>query len=176
MSAAVQQATDADQESYEYPFHKTRGMTPNDPKLSDCGARRAGCGDMAGAGWAKAAGWWAAASVTRGAVRCSAWLGVAGLGRSRRATTGQKRRLGEAGETTEAGKLGLADTVGRSPRQTAGLGEDVKPTLTKSCVSEQGFMLGTLPDAAPASKAPETQAARVTGAAPAGFGGGKQAP
>ena len=50
-------------------------MTPNDPKLSDCGARRAGCGDMAGAGWAKAAGWSAAASVTRGAVRCSAWFG-----------------------------------------------------------------------------------------------------
>ena len=50
---------------------------PNDPKLSDCGARRAGCGKAAGAGWAQAAGWWAAASVTRGAVRCSAWLGVA---------------------------------------------------------------------------------------------------
>ncbi len=48
--------------------------SPNDPKLSDCGARRAGCGKAAGAGWAKAAGWRAAASVTRGAVRCSAWL------------------------------------------------------------------------------------------------------
>ena len=46
----------------------------NDPKLSDCGARRAGCGKVVGAGWAKAAGWSAAASVTRGAVRCSAWL------------------------------------------------------------------------------------------------------
>ena len=53
--------------------------TPNDPKLSDGGARRAGCGDVAGAGWAKVAGRWAAASVTRGAVRCSAWLGVAGF-------------------------------------------------------------------------------------------------
>ncbi len=51
-------------------------QTPNDPKLSDCGARRAGCGDVAGAGWAKAAGRCAAASVTRGAVRCSALLGV----------------------------------------------------------------------------------------------------
>ena len=50
--------------------------TPNDPKLSDCGGRRAGCGKAAGAGWAKAAGWCVAASVTRGAVRCSAWLGV----------------------------------------------------------------------------------------------------
>ena len=56
-----------------------RLSTPNDPKLSDCGARRAGCGKAAGAGWAQAAGWSAAASVTRGAVRCSAWLGVAGL-------------------------------------------------------------------------------------------------
>ena len=54
--------------------------TPNDPKLSDCGARRAGCGKAAGAGWAKVAGWCAAASVTRGAVRCSAWLGVAAVG------------------------------------------------------------------------------------------------
>ena len=53
--------------------------TPNDPKLSDCGARRAGCGKAAGAGWAQAAGRCAAASVTRGAVRCSAWLGLAAL-------------------------------------------------------------------------------------------------
>ena len=50
-------------------------LTANDPKLSDCGARRAGCGKAGGAGWAKAAGWSAAASVTRGAVRCIAWLG-----------------------------------------------------------------------------------------------------
>ena len=49
--------------------------TPNDPTLSDCGARRAGCGKVAGAGWAQAAGRSAAASVTRGAVRCSAWFG-----------------------------------------------------------------------------------------------------
>ena len=50
--------------------------SPNDPTLSDGGARRAGCGKAAGAGWAQAAGWCAAASVTRGAVRCSAWLGA----------------------------------------------------------------------------------------------------
>jgi len=37
---------------------------PNDPKLSDCRARRAGCG--------KVAGWSVAASVTHGAVRSSA--------------------------------------------------------------------------------------------------------
>ena len=45
--------------------------TPNDPKLSDCGARRAGCvvGERR---------WPEAASVTRGAVRCSAWLGDSG--------------------------------------------------------------------------------------------------
>ena len=42
--------------------------TPNDPKLSDGGGWRAGC--MAGG---KAAA--EAASVTAGAVRCSAWLG-----------------------------------------------------------------------------------------------------
>jgi len=42
--------------------------TPNDPKLSDCGGRRGSC--MAGG---KAAV--EAATVTPGAVRCSAWLG-----------------------------------------------------------------------------------------------------
>src|SRR5687767_12486354 len=51
-------------------------MSPNDLKLSDCGARRAGCGKVAGGERSEAAG---AASVTRGAVRCSAWLGVMGL-------------------------------------------------------------------------------------------------
>ena len=56
--------------------HGSDARTPNDPKLSDCGARRAGCGKVAGVGWAQAAGWCAAASVTRGAVRCSAWLGA----------------------------------------------------------------------------------------------------
>ena len=45
-------------------------MSPNDPKLSDGGGWRAGC--MVGG---KAAA--EAASVTAGAVRCSAWLGVA---------------------------------------------------------------------------------------------------
>ena len=60
-------------------FEMGRGKSPNDPKLSDCGARRAGCGKAAGAGWAQAAGRFAAASVTRGAVRCSAWLGASFL-------------------------------------------------------------------------------------------------
>ncbi len=43
-------------------------MTPNDPKLSDRGARRGTC--MAGGKAAVEAG-----AVTCGAVRCSAWLG-----------------------------------------------------------------------------------------------------
>ena len=51
-------------------FHETRSESPNDPKLSDGGGWRAGC--MVGG---KAAA--EAASVTAGAVRCSAWLGVA---------------------------------------------------------------------------------------------------
>jgi hypothetical protein len=50
-------------------LHRTRAEAPNAPKLSDCGARRAGC--MVGE-----RRWPEAASVTRGAVRCSAWLGV----------------------------------------------------------------------------------------------------
>ena len=48
--------------------HRMREETPNDPKLRDSGARRAGCrGRSAGA-----------ASVTCVAVLCSAWLGVFG--------------------------------------------------------------------------------------------------
>ena len=49
-----------------------RVAAPNDPKLSDGGGWRAGC--MVGG---KAAA--EAASVTAGAVRCSAWLGVSGF-------------------------------------------------------------------------------------------------
>ena len=45
-------------------------MSPNDPKLSDGGGWRDGCAGEGGG----------AASVTAGAVRCSAWLAVAGLG------------------------------------------------------------------------------------------------
>ena len=60
-------------------FHGRRSESPNDPELSDCGGRRAGCGKATGAGWAKAAGWSVAASVTPGPVRCSAWLGVSGF-------------------------------------------------------------------------------------------------
>ena len=45
-------------------------MTPNDPKLSDGGGWCAGC--MVGERRRQEA-----ASVTAGAVRCSAWLGVA---------------------------------------------------------------------------------------------------
>ena len=48
-------------------------VPPNDPKLSDCGGRRSPCGKAAGA---KVVGAWA---VTPGAVRCSAWLGVAAI-------------------------------------------------------------------------------------------------
>jgi len=48
--------------------------TPNDPKLSDCGGRRSLCGKVAGGERSEAAG---AQAVTPGAVRCSAWLGVA---------------------------------------------------------------------------------------------------
>ena len=45
-----------------------RGVTPNDPKLSDRGVRRGTC--MVGGKAAVEAG-----AVTHGAVRCSAWLG-----------------------------------------------------------------------------------------------------
>ena len=57
-------------------FGARAAKAPNDPKLSDCGGWRAGC--MVGG---KAAA--EAASVTAGAVRCSAWLGVAAVGKDR---------------------------------------------------------------------------------------------
>ena len=50
-------------------IHRTRAESPNDLKLSDCPARRDGCAGEGGG----------AAGVTRGAVRSSAWLGVAGF-------------------------------------------------------------------------------------------------
>ena len=58
------------EQSWNSVIHSTGEQTPNDPKLSDGGGWRAGC--MVGG---KAAV--EAASVTAGAVRCSAWLGVA---------------------------------------------------------------------------------------------------
>ena len=48
-------------------------MTPNDPKLSDRGARRGTCA-AGGEGGGQEAG-----AVTCGTVRCSAWLGVIGF-------------------------------------------------------------------------------------------------
>ena len=45
---------------------------PNDPKLSDCGARHGTCAGEGGGGRR----WWEACAVKRGAVRCSAWLGA----------------------------------------------------------------------------------------------------
>ena len=50
--------------------HTESAETPNDLKLSDCPARRDGCAGEGGG----------AAGVTRGAVRSSAWLGVAVVG------------------------------------------------------------------------------------------------
>ena len=46
-------------------FYGRRAQSPNDPKLSDGGGWRDGCAGEGGG----------AASVTAGAVRCSAWLG-----------------------------------------------------------------------------------------------------
>ena len=66
-------------------FHfRRREEGPNDPKLSDCGARRAGCGvsdreddrERERVSRRRRVERGKAASVTRGAVRCSAWFGV----------------------------------------------------------------------------------------------------
>ena len=66
---------------------ETRAVTPNDPKLSDCGARRGSCvvrrsEDIRArerVARTRRVELEIAATVTRGAVRCSAWLGVSGL-------------------------------------------------------------------------------------------------
>ena len=50
--------------------NKTGDQSPNDPKLSDCGAWHRLCRKVRGS---------IAQAVTRGAVRCSAWLGDVGL-------------------------------------------------------------------------------------------------
>jgi len=76
------------------------GASANDPKLSDGGGWRDGCAGEGGG----------AASVTAGAVRCSAWLGVSGFiregsrasedpacGRCRRARRGTSRRARNPG-------------------------------------------------------------------------------
>ena len=64
-------------------IHGTGERKPNDPKLSDRGARRGTC-TVGGKEVAEAG------AVTCGAVRCSAWLGVAviGVGRSARVEFG----------------------------------------------------------------------------------------
>ena len=68
------------------PLNTTRVATPNDPKLSDCGARRGSCEGGAQKeatdveqrpARTRRLRTGIAATVTRAAVRCSAWLGVA---------------------------------------------------------------------------------------------------
>ena len=74
---AKESKTDAElvvlKESFLFIVHsRSARATPNDPKLSDRGVRRGTC--MVGGKAAAEAG-----AVTHGAVRCSAWLGVAGV-------------------------------------------------------------------------------------------------
>ena len=72
---------------------------PNDPKLSTAERGELAAERRRGAGCAKTAGWSAAASVTRGAVRCSAWFGVSGslvLALLRGALLGVAYALGQA--------------------------------------------------------------------------------
>ena len=135
-----------------------RLATANDPKLSDGGAWRGSCEGGAqkeapdvGQRWlgVKTPGQEIAATVTRGAVRCSAWLGVAVVRGKLPTTTGQKResalrmkgsedhnrRLGETGEMEDGEKLGCAETVGGKERQTDWLGEGMKRRAAKPCGS-----------------------------------------
>ena len=98
-------------------MNTTRVATPNDPKLSDRGARRGTC--MVGGKAAAEAG-----AVTCGAVRCSAWLGVAAWVESV-ADWRPKRWLG-------TGKLPpVAVTRAQMRRATPGKAKWVMDRLTK---------------------------------------------
>ena len=70
----------------QHDFRRQRSESPNDPKLSDGGAWRGSCEGGAKTEATDVGQMWLgvktpkqelAATVTRGAVRCSAWLGVA---------------------------------------------------------------------------------------------------
>ena len=84
--------------------HKQRVKTPNDPKLSDGGAWRGSCEGEAQRAAAdvgqshdrtRRARVRTAATVTRGTVRCSAWLGVALAAEMAWSKSGEKRGLGK---------------------------------------------------------------------------------
>ena len=105
--------------------------TPNDLKLSERGARRGPCVGDRWLGWLRR---WEAWAVTRGTVRCSAWLGVAlaaekswkkngrkaGVRQEQAAASGRSLRVATASHTgkqtvkniTTHGQL----TKGASPR------------------------------------------------------------
>ena len=103
--------------------------SPNDPKLSDCGARRGSC-----EGGAKKAATdvrqrlartrrlrtGIAATVTRGAVRCSAWLGVVVVRGRLPTTTGQNGESVLRMKEVKTKTVGLSRPVKRRTAKSAG--------------------------------------------------------
>ena len=93
---------------------------PNDPKLSDGGAWRGSCEGGAQKEAADVGQRWlggktpkpeSAATVTRGAVRCSAWLGVAFIGAKRSTAQPESRADYEENDRGRLGNNGAVDGV-----------------------------------------------------------------
>ena len=155
----------SDKTGRKAPLNTTRVATPNDLKLSDCGARRGSCeggtkkeATDVGQRPARTRRVQAriAATVTRGAVRCSALLGVAVVREKLPATTGQNRKSAlsmegregqnrgslEKGDAEDGEKLGRAETLGRCERKTDWLGAGMKRRAAKPCGSGEANSSG----------------------------------
>ena len=104
-------------------IHGTGKRKPNDLKLSDSGVRRGTC--MVGGKAAAEAG-----AVTHGAVRCSAWLGVAVVGKERSKNMKVLEDDCEPGWTTK--KLELSGKVAPLASERNGAIERVAATVGES--------------------------------------------
>ena len=108
-----------------------RGVTPNDPKLSDGGGRRSLCGKAAGAGLRVGA-----QAVTPGAVRCSAWLGVSFIAERR------EKKVLENCEAGDDASIRNCD-AGRETQCRSGAAQETKllrRRLPRTLVSRQARM------------------------------------
>ena len=105
-------------------IHSTGERKPNDPKLSDSGVRRGTC--TVGGKAAAEAG-----AVTHGAVRCSAWLGVAVIGVVGAALM-EKQRGSEDGSKKRDGRKELED------RHEAEDEEWLVIVVSDACVAQAG--------------------------------------
>ena len=103
-------------------------------------------------------------------VRCSAWLGVISLGNRLSATTAERLDCEVNVRASEAEELAVRERIGR--RKTKAVAMSRRSALAS--LERRGAVADAAPCESDSSKPLETQADRVTGAAAAGIGGGKQ--